>query len=103
MKIQAIFSANMKKYRKKANMTQEKLAEMCSTDHRYIGQIENGLRCPSLEYVERIASALNIAPYLLFYDETNGLMALDYEQKQKLKTMLFENFSHICTIIDEKY
>jgi len=107
MEIQAVFIENMKKYRKKAKLTQEKLAEMCNTDFRYIGQIETGVRCPSLDYVERIASALKIAPYRLFYDESNkeeeGFMALQKEQKQKLKTMLFENFSQLCSIIDEQY
>jgi transcriptional regulator with XRE-family HTH domain len=80
---------------------------MCSTDHRYIGQIETGVRCPSLDYVERIASALKVAPYRLFYDENNnedeGFIALQKEQKQKLKAMLFENFSQICSIIDAQY
>jgi transcriptional regulator with XRE-family HTH domain len=102
MEIQAIFSGNMKKYRKKAKLTQEKLAEMCGTDHRYIGQIETGIRCPFMEYIERIAGALNIAPYLLFYDENDELGALNTEKKQKIKAMLFEYFTQICTIIDGK-
>ena len=96
----------MKKYRKKAKLTQEKLAELCDTDHRYIGQIETGVRCPSLEYVERIATALKIAPYCLFYDEFNKenekFISLTKEQKQKLKALLFENFTHICSLIDEQ-
>ena len=106
MWIQTVFAENMRKYRKKAKLTQEKLAEICGTDHRYIGQIETGVRCPSLEYVERIASALKIAPYLLFFDETEvkgeDFMSLKKEQKQKIKAMLFENFSKICSIIDEQ-
>ncbi|MDR0475933.1 MAG: helix-turn-helix domain-containing protein [Treponema sp.] len=52
----------MKKHRKQAKLTQEKLAELCGTDFRYIGQIETGRRCPSLEFIGKIASALNIAP-----------------------------------------
>ncbi|MCL2069445.1 MAG: helix-turn-helix transcriptional regulator [Treponema sp.] len=107
MAIQAVFAANMKKFRKKAKLTQEKLAEICGTDHRYIGQIETGVRCPSLDYVEKIAAALNIAPYHLFYDDTNlidgGFTVLHREQKQRIKTLLFEDFSRICTIIDEQY
>ena len=107
MEILTVFADNMKKYRKQAKLTQEKLAELCDTDHRYIGQIETGRRCPSLEYVERIASALNIAPYRLFYDETTandeGLASLHKEQKQKIKTMLMENVTQICSIIEEKY
>ena len=106
MKIQAVFSQSMRKFRKKAKLTQEKLAEICETDHRYIGQIETGVRCPSLEYVERIAKALNVAPYLLFYDvnsdEQNEVTALSKEQKQKIKALLFENFTQMCVLIEEK-
>jgi transcriptional regulator with XRE-family HTH domain len=106
MEIQVVFAENMKKYRKQAKMTQEKLAELCNTDYRYIGQIETGRRYPSLEFIGKIAAALNIAPYLLFYDETgadnNGLAALQEEQKQKIKTMLIENVTRICSMIDEQ-
>ncbi|GHV68963.1 transcriptional regulator [Spirochaetia bacterium] len=107
MGIQDVFIVNMRKYRKQAGITQEKLAEFCDTDPAYIGQIETGRRCPSLEYVERIAAALNIAPYRLFYDEAEvgdeGIIALHKEQKQKIKTMLIENVSRICSMIDEQY
>ena len=86
MEIQAVFAGNMKKYRKLAKITQERLAELCNTDYRYIGQIETGRRYPSLEFIGKIAIALNIAPYLLFYDETGtdkeGL-ALCKENKNK--------------------
>ena len=106
MEIQAIFAENMKKYRKQAKITQEKLAELCNTDHRYIGQIETGHHCPSFKFIGKIAAALNIAPYRLFYDGTdadnNGLPALYGEQKQKIKTMLIENTSKICSMIDEQ-
>ena len=105
MEILSVFSRNMKKYRKKANLTQEKLAELCETDHRYIGQIETGNRCPSLEYVERIANALNVAPYLLFYEgiNTDGetIINLTGGQKQKLKEILFDNYSQMCILLDE--
>jgi len=104
MKIQTVFAKNMKKYRKEAKLTQEKLAEICGTDHRYIGQIETGNRCPSLEYVERIANALKIEPYLLFFEgnnnENEGFLSLNTEQKQQLKSMLLENYLKICTAID---
>jgi len=104
MKILIVFSKNMRKYRKEAKLTQEKLAEMCGTNHRYIGQIENGSRCPSLEYVERIAAALKVSPYLLFYDinDNDEAVVLSIEQKQKLKTLLFDNFAKACSVIDGK-
>lgn len=104
MGIQDVFSRNLKKYRKKVKLTQEKLAEMCNTDFRYIGQIETGVRCPSLEFVERIAAALNIEPYLLFFDDGDNksevFLNIPLEQKQKLKSILFEQYVQMCSIID---
>ena len=106
MRIGTVFSKNMRKYRKEAKLSQEKLAEMCDTDYRYIGMIETGKRNPSLEYVERIATALNVSPYVLFYDqeddENDEAVVLNLEQKQKIKAMLFENFTKIASIIDGK-
>jgi len=106
MEIQAIFVENMKKYRKQAKITQEKLAELCNTDHRYIGQIETGRRCPSLEFIGKIATALNIAPFRLFYDESytenEWLSAQQNEQKQKIKMLLVENVNRICAMIDNQ-
>jgi len=107
MALQQVFMANMKKRRKEEGLTQEKLAEMCNTDPSYIRQIENGRRFPSIAYIERIALALNIAPYHLFYEETteNDKMAgkLTRDQKNKIKTLLVENISHICSVIDEEH
>ena len=106
MALQQVFIANMKKCRKEAGLTQEKLAELCNTDPCYIGQIENGRRFPSVTYIERIATALNIQPHHLFYDEANpenaGLEVLRKEHKQKIKTMLVENVAAICSMIDEQ-
>lgn len=76
MRIQTIFSKNLKKYRKKAKLTQEKLAELCESDYRYIGQIETGNRSPSLEFVGKIASALSIPPFFLFVDKTDNLLSI---------------------------
>jgi len=107
MGLQQVFMANLRKHRKQLGFTQEKLAEMCNTDPCYIRQIEIGRRFPSVQYIERIAEALNIAPYRLFYDETNlkngGLSPMNTEQKQKIKAMLVNNVNEICSIIDDQY
>jgi transcriptional regulator with XRE-family HTH domain len=107
MALQQVFMVNMKKYRKQAKYTQEKLAELCDTDPCYIRQIETGRRFPSLAYIERIAGALQVAPYRLFYDDTlpeaESAPTLRNEQKQRLQTMLAETFSRICSLIDEEY
>jgi len=105
MALKQIFINNMKTRRKQLGITQEKLAEMCNTDPCYIRQIEIGRRFPSLEYIERIAKAINIAPFRLFYDksdtEDDELLALQKEQKIKVKAMLIENVTQICSMLDE--
>lgn len=57
---------NIKYYRYVNNISQEKLAEMCSLSSRYITDIERGLHCPTINKIELIAKALNIEPYILF-------------------------------------
>lgn len=104
MEILSNFSYNLRKYRKRANFTQEKLAELLGTDFRYIGQIETGRRCPSLEFIGKLAAVLNVAPYKLFYDKDteDGLEALNNDKKQKIKSIVLENAAKICSIIDEQ-
>ena len=107
MPLQQVFMANMKKHRKEIGYTQEKLAEMCNTDPCYIRQIENGRRFPSITYIEKIAFALSIAPYRLFYEETDtekeNSDKLSRHQKNKIKTLLIENVSNLCAEIDKNY
>ena len=107
MALQQVFMANLKKHRKKTGFTQEKLAEMCNSDPCYIRQIENGRRFPSVAYIEKLATALSIAPYRLFYEETERenekIDTLSRDQKSKIKALLAENVSNLCSLIDENY
>ncbi|MDR3284020.1 MAG: helix-turn-helix domain-containing protein [Treponema sp.] len=91
MALQEIFIRNMKKYRKNARITHEKLAAFCGSDPCYISHIETGRRFPSITYIEKIAAGLNIAPYLLFYDETDA--AARPQARQKLTDTLIARVS----------
>jgi transcriptional regulator with XRE-family HTH domain len=71
MDMMKIFVFNMKKYRKKRQFSQMKLAEMLNTSTSYIGEIEINRKIPSLEMVEKIANALEIEPFRLFIDDKN--------------------------------
>jgi transcriptional regulator with XRE-family HTH domain len=74
MGLKGVFVKNLKKYRKEKNLSQMALAELCGTSTSYIGQIEIGNRFPSIDMIEKIAEALQIKPYLLFFTENgNGL------------------------------
>ncbi|MDR3341854.1 MAG: helix-turn-helix domain-containing protein [Treponema sp.] len=78
MDIQKILVTNIRKWRKQEGISQGKLAELCGTASCYIRQIETGRKCPSLNYIGKIATALNVAPHQLFYYDAQleeGIMA----------------------------
>jgi transcriptional regulator with XRE-family HTH domain len=50
-----------------------KFAEYCNTTASYIGHIETGKKFPSMEMIEKMASALRIKPYHLFIDRTENI------------------------------
>ena len=57
---------NIKYFRFKNNMSQEKLAELCSFSSRYMTDIERGMHCPTINKLEVIAKSLKVEPYELF-------------------------------------
>ena len=84
MQLKEVFVQNLRKYRRNREISQMRLAELCGTSTSYIGQMEIGNRFPSLEMIEKIALALQIRPYLLFFNESD-----DYtDEKIEVKTDL---------------
>ena len=63
-----IFSNNIRHYRKKINMTQEELAELCDLSTSYIKQIESGkeYKNVSLTVILKISKALDVNVDQLF-------------------------------------
>lgn len=52
--------------RRKLNLTQEKLSETIDVSTTYIGQIERGERCPTLDTLLKLSNALGVSiDYLL--------------------------------------
>jgi len=66
-----IVGNNIKKYRKKMDISQEGLAERAGLHRTYIGGIERGERNITLDSLQTIATALNIAPVELIVEESN--------------------------------
>ncbi|MDR2394682.1 MAG: helix-turn-helix domain-containing protein [Treponema sp.] len=60
---------NIKKYRKILNISQEDLAERAGLHRTYIGGIERGERNITLDSLQVIAAALNVAPVVLLVEE----------------------------------
>jgi transcriptional regulator with XRE-family HTH domain len=90
MDLDLVFVRNIKKWRKNAGLSQEKLAERCKSAHSYIRQIESGSRKPSFSFIEKIALALDIEPYQLFYDETAAEPGPQSAQMKTVRTELLD-------------
>lgn len=71
--ISYILRNNIKSLRKKLGWSQEKLAEKTGVSAPYITQIENGIRTPSLDIVEKIAHAFGVE-YKDLFDSHDFLM-----------------------------
>lgn len=71
MDIKKTFGDNVKSYRLKLKLSQEKFAELCGLHRTYISDIECYQRNVSLDTVQKIASAINIESYLLIKETEN--------------------------------
>ena len=58
--ILVVFGKNVQKYRKKLNISQEKLAEYAGLHRTYIGMVERAERNITLVNMEKIAKALRV-------------------------------------------
>jgi transcriptional regulator with XRE-family HTH domain len=76
-----VLAGNMKMYRKKLGLSQEKLAQKVDTATNYIGMIESGKQFPSAPMLEKIARALEIDSTELF--STQSLPSYKVEKLQK--------------------
>ncbi len=77
MVLHDILSSNMKKLRKRENLTQAQLAEICGLSSTFIGEIESMIKYPSPSSFEKIADGLNVKPFVLLLPEKGNWGRLD--------------------------
>lgn len=68
MDIIKTFGNNVKYYRTKMGLSQEKFAELCDLHRTYISDIECFQRNVSLENIQKIADAIGIESYQLLIE-----------------------------------
>ncbi|MDR2768709.1 MAG: helix-turn-helix domain-containing protein [Treponema sp.] len=91
MDLSRVFVHNMKKYRRQAGLSQEKLAGLCGASHSFIRQIECGSKNPSFGFIGKLAEALQVPASFLFFDEDDEKTRTG--QKEKIKTELIEKIA----------
>lgn len=60
MRLARTFGKNVRRLRKEKGLSQEELADEVGLAVTYVGQIERGQRNPTLNVVERFATALSV-------------------------------------------
>ena len=63
--LKSLLTFNIKYYRYLNNISQEKLAELCSLSPKYITDIERGKHSPTINKLQIIAISLGIEPFML--------------------------------------
>ena len=104
MNLDQLFVLNVRKWRKNRGFSQKVLAERCNAAHSYIRQIESGSGHPSFAFIGKLADALDINAYELFYDETAapGIKQYQMEHLEAIKSnILAQVASGIDTVIFE--
>ena len=99
---------NIRKYRIRAGLRQEDLAEKCDCSNSHIGQVENARTIPSLEMVLNIANALYVTVdqlLIALIDHAEVVFLREMEERiRKLPTatkiMACDELSNLLAIIE---
>ena len=83
--IRDVLAANLKHFRQARGWSQAHLAEKTETSTNYIGMLENSVKFPSSEMVEKLASALEIDPTELFSKDIDPIFTMKKYQKAALE------------------
>jgi len=84
MKLKKIVGINLKYYRYKTGLSQEKFYSGLGLNYKYLARIECGKVNITLEHVEDLAKKLNVTINdLILYDESRVITKKRIDEKQK--------------------
>lgn len=95
----ATLGKRIREERKAQKLTLEKLAEKADIGLVYLGEIERGVKMPSLNTFIKLVNALNISADALIYDETrSGKEYLSGELAEKMQDLTPEQYAAVSQI-----
>jgi transcriptional regulator with XRE-family HTH domain len=106
--IKVLFGNNLRRYRKKAGLSQEILAEKLDISTQHISNIETGRKFVSAGLLQEIIGILQVPPSLLFYDpeiritDETYLEAIDAIIRKELESSLVKIKHEIYKHIDRE-
>jgi len=83
--IRDVLAVNLKQFRQARGWSQAYLAEKTETSTNYIGMLENSVKFPSSEMIQKLAYALGIDPTDLFSKEVDPISTVKKYQKAALE------------------
>jgi transcriptional regulator with XRE-family HTH domain len=83
--IRDVLAVNLKQFRQARGWSQAYLAEKTETSTNYIGMLENAVKFPSSEMVQKLAYSLEIDPTELFSKEIDPISTMKRYQKAALE------------------
>lgn len=66
MRLRDLLGRNIRLFREKRGLTQEELATKAGINRTYLGLVERGKGNIGVDNIEKIATALDVNPYILF-------------------------------------
>lgn len=79
-------AGRIKYFRRIKELSQEELALRANINPAYYGQVERGLKCPTIDTLYKIACAMEISPAELL--RTDSLPFYMEDQSQRIKDLL---------------
>lgn len=100
----AVVGANIEKYRRKADLTQGKLAEKAGVGVAFISRVERGEKLMKLQTLRRIAEALNVSCDALLYPESEKTSLANIQKLLEKKSPAFiSGIEHIIRTCVEHF
>lgn len=94
-----VLGKRIRERRKQQKITLEKLSEKADISLVYLGEIERGIKMPSLNTFIKLVNALNISADALIYDETkSGKYYLSDELAKEMQDLTPEQYAAISKI-----
>lgn len=101
MSLRKVFVDNIKFYRKKAQISQQQLAEKCDIATNYLSEIETGKKFPSVDMIELLANALDVPAHLLFLDSTEIAINADVAVQKRNEEFSDALIRNITDLLEE--
>jgi transcriptional regulator with XRE-family HTH domain len=88
LQLKELFGTSLRECRRSRGLTQAQLAEVTDLSLEMVGRLERGITAPSFETIDTLASALGVAPAVLFGAEPSGIEGERREALDRIKKLL---------------